>query len=524
MGLPQRYDPEISPTEIGKTQGPNPHLKFRRPDDTTPEEIREEAEWRAYQALRDIEAEQDGSDELPVASRGNFDWSNPPKNVGYINFPTRDDSYAGFKIPVEPLTVEELEEKARREAPLDSPPEVEQEDMFTIPQSSRGYITFPVRDDSYASLKVPVTPLTTEELGDRSRREASFNSPPKVEEEEIFTIPQNFRFGSGISEDTPFNFEPMPREKMETIEIEMDDLITQLDRAKLQTAAVQSSRMIQVPRGFKMDLQMTPRQLYETYARSKRVEKRSRDKGVFTKGHYKQRHGFRPEELLWNGALEKGNCLDSNLNNEIHPFFDRNHFDDCPDQIYDALIPAFRLASIFLTQPVVMHYWVACFYGVRSKDDSYGLSGWRIRDRPGTDLKRANAASDRLRELASQKLVHFTFAEKLLAEAQRPVRELFPRPVAPKGHRAYAVTQGVCNCAFETITTSGLLSSTFHVTIHRDFYIAAEKIRLMKYPNPAQNLRLYFNLAVTLCHELAHGKFVVSTVVSMSKHTGTDAL
>ena len=454
MGHPRRYGPEISSTEIAKTQGPNAHLKFRRPDEMDVEATREEEEERrAYRVLREKQTEEEGSEEPPIVPEGKFDWNDPPKTVGYITFPTRDDSYASLRIPVKPLTAEELEEKTRREAPLDSPPIIGQEDISTLPRTSK--------------------------------------------------------FGGGISEDTSFNFGPVPPERMETIELEMDDLITQLDQAKLQTASVQASRMIQVSRGFKLNMQMTPTQFYEAYANSKRVEKRCRDMGVFKKGHYKQRHGFRPEELLWNGALEKGNCLESNLNNEIHPFFNRNNFDDCPDQIYDALIPGFRLASIFLTQPAVMHYWVTCFDGVRTRDQNYGQLAWRIRDRPATDLRRANAAIDHLRELANRKLVHYTFTEQVLMEPQRPVRDLFPQPVALKGHGAYATTQNVCNCAFETIALSGILLSKYHISIHRDFYVAAEKMRLMKYSNPAQDLRLWFHLAVVLVHELAHGKLLV---------------
>ena len=284
---------------------------------------------------------------------------------------------------------------------------------------------------------------------------------------------------------------PPPR----TTDRGLDSLISLLDQTlKIEDKATTASRMVEVPSGYKLELENGIEDFYKNRAECKLVDKRKRAAGLLpmsTKRY--QRYGFRPEELLAAGALYSPNAKPSNLTNVIHPFFHRSHFDDTPDIIYDQLVPGLRLATMFLTQPVCCQYWVTLAKGERKQDWStsnrLGRHCLRIsKDVPLTPVN-ANEVIEYIKKLDNASIIHITFKKDLYLHKPKDV---------------LASTRGVCDVDFEVPHGLTFKPKRSHICLHQDFYTAANKLSKLKHPDPALVLRFHFFLACNLIHEIAH--------------------
>jgi hypothetical protein len=275
---------------------------------------------------------------------------------------------------------------------------------------------------------------------------------------------------------------------------EMDSLTKMLDKSlQLQTRATGASRFVEVDNKHTLRVEVGPSDYYRLQAHYKRLNKRKRDEGTLPRSARGERVGYRPEELLWNGALDLKDCRPSNLTNDIHPIFGRDRFDDCPDVIYDQFQPALRLATMFLTKPCCFQFWVTLGLGKRTFDPdmSHRYGDYRERIERNVPLTRANATQmiRYIKELDPATLVHFSFKQVV---------------ARPDGVFAWAMTQEICDYRVERL--QGGLKSRHVVKLHGDFYIAAEKLSHLAYPDPAAQLRFSFFLAVILLHELVWTK------------------
>ena len=284
---------------------------------------------------------------------------------------------------------------------------------------------------------------------------------------------------------------------IETAPEGLEDLIGQLDRAKLESIATAQPHRIEIPEGFQLGMGFNVTEYYGLRTQFRRLDKRKRDLGVLTKSSRRQKHGFRPEELLWYGALELKNCRSSTLQNDIHPLFHQDCFDDTPDHVYDQLRPGLALATMFLTHPACMQFWVTLAKGDRREDPEMTRRCGHLRHRitRNVDLTEENTREviKYIEDLGKAKAIHFTFAPGLVFE----------------GKAAFGTACTVCDFALEssenrsTTTNSGCLQRS-HIRLHGDFYVIAKKLSRMKYPDPAQHLRFNFILALLLVHEMAH--------------------
>ena len=272
---------------------------------------------------------------------------------------------------------------------------------------------------------------------------------------------------------------------------EIDSLTKLLDRTlRLQTQAPAASRLIEVDKKYSLSFATTPSQFYKWRAHAKRINKRKRDEGILTKSIEGNRIGFRPEELIWNGALELKDCRPSNLTNEIHSLFGRNRFDDCPDYIYDQFIPALRLATIFLTKPICFQFWVTVGLGKRKFDEEgtrrCGYATERIEKNVPMTEENTSQLISYIKEMDRSTLVHFGF---------KPALKLH-------GSHAWAVAQEICDYYVEKPRKPFIGIRRHNVRLHGDFYTAALRSAQLTHPDPAQQLRFQFFLAVVLLHEL----------------------
>ncbi len=274
---------------------------------------------------------------------------------------------------------------------------------------------------------------------------------------------------------------------------DVDMLVSQLDQTKLQTAALSSSKNIQVPKGYGLGLAFDDSSLfYQQRSEARRIDKRKRDLGVLPNHTGPQKHGFRPEELLWYGAKEIKDCKDCDLDNDIHPLLDRDRFDDTPDHIYEQLMPGLRLASLFLSHPSCMQFWVTLAQGERRMDhvmsERYHKDRHRISRNVPMTKENVKEVIRYMGDLGDAKAIHFTFTDGLKFQDSS----------------AFGTAHIVCSFQSDLEDHQAGNVQRCHVRLHSDFYVIAKKLSTMVYPDPAQKLRFNFILATLVVHELAH--------------------
>ena len=262
------------------------------------------------------------------------------------------------------------------------------------------------------------------------------------------------------------------------------------DNVIIRDMAVQVPNMIEVPRGYAVTNDTKPADHYRDQREVKVHVKRKRDVGTLLKSFrgpkLNEQYGFRANEINSAGAVSLKNCKQSDLTNEIHPLLARARFDDTPDAVYDQLIPALRLASMFLTQPVCMQFWVTLAFAKRRDDPElslkYGKRCQRIHSHVKMTKENTARVTKQLEDMGNANLIHFAFRHKTempqtdIWGCSWPIREYH-------GGRVKDLTRSL-------------------IRLHADYYIVAEKLSQLKYPEQSQVLRFSFIFATIVLHEL----------------------
>ncbi|KAL9011555.1 MAG: hypothetical protein Q9173_003609 [Seirophora scorigena] len=298
---------------------------------------------------------------------------------------------------------------------------------------------------------------------------------------------------STVAEDkdaqSPTDEVPSQENKVAEDDDDVDVLANRLDRTGIETAAPNVSRNVEVPKGFQLGMAFDIANYYHLRADFRRLDKRKRDLGVLPQSTSCQKHGFRPEELLWYGAIDLKDCKGSNLSNEIHPLLRQDLFDDTPDHVYDQLIPGLRLATFFLSHPACMQFWITLAKGERRVDHEMSRRCGKTRHRISRNLpmteENVTEVIQYMEKLGEAQAVHFTFIPGLAFE----------------GDAAFGTARTVCDFQSED---SARHMQRSNIRLHSDFYIIAKKLSTMVYPDPAQKLRFNFIFATLIVHELAH--------------------
>ena len=280
-------------------------------------------------------------------------------------------------------------------------------------------------------------------------------------------------------------------------ESDIDALIHGMNKhVVLRDLAVTEAKTLDLPRGYTVDSEITPSDFYRTRKDIRKHTKRKRQDLVIQKSSrqkWEDASGFKPYEVNYSGAVYLEECRASNLDNGIHPLLQRSRFDDTPDAIYDQFIPALRLATMFLTQPVCMQFWVTVALGKRCDDsemsNKYGRKCQRIANHVEMTKENTRRVIAHLKDLGESNIIHFAFRHKLLQEiggawgSSGPICEYLGvgRMYGPKG----PLTRSI-------------------IRLHADHYIIAKKLSQLKYPELSQTLRFNFFFANLIMHELAH--------------------
>lgn len=285
-----------------------------------------------------------------------------------------------------------------------------------------------------------------------------------------------------------------PTQASEDEDVVMTDLTGDLDRVlQFEGQGSYDPRYFDIPKGFAPRYGCLPGQFYQQREQCQRVDKRKRETGLLDQKSKLKRHGFRPEQLIWGGALDLEDCRPSSLDNQVHPIFDASRFDECPDHIYEQMGPALRLASKFLTEPICCQFWVTLAKGERMLDEEMssrlGRDAYRIRRNAPLTEENVKNVIDLINSHGKRRLVHFVFRA---------------RPSVGANDTQLGTQHTICDYKVGLSEgPDGELCRSI-ITLHSDLYVAAAKFSRLRYPDVAQKLRFSFLLAVLLVHELCH--------------------
>ena len=293
----------------------------------------------------------------------------------------------------------------------------------------------------------------------------------------------------------------LPQSSFNTqLDPEVEALIVRINKSiVIKDMAPKSPQSVFVPRGYLVDNEVKPSRFYETRVDVREHVKKRKREGVLPKQSKKQwrkeRHGFRPQEVNWNGAVHLEGCRPSNLTNDIHPIFDRSNFDDTPDSIYDQLIPGLRLATMFLTQKICMQFWVTLAMGDRRNDPEMtsrnGKLSQRIDNHVQLTDERARTVIKHINAIGKSNLIHFRFKNKL-------------QDFTPEEFGAWGTSIPICDYKGIEREYHGLKGDLVPsiIRIHADYYVIAKKLSQLTYQEESQKLRFNFLFAVLMIHEL----------------------
>ena len=284
---------------------------------------------------------------------------------------------------------------------------------------------------------------------------------------------------------------------------EVEALIMRInENVVIRDVATKNPQSILVPKGYLVDNEVKPSKFYETRGEVRDHVKKRKREGILPRQSKKQwrneRHGFRAQEVNWNGAVHLEGCKPSNLSNDIHPLFDRSNFDDTPDAIYDQLLPGLQLATMFLTQKICMQFWVTLAMGDRRDDAEMtsrnGKLSQRIDKHVELTEERARTVIEHINAIGKSKLIHFRFRHKL--------------------EGVWGTSAPICEYRGIEREYHGLKGDLVRsiVRIHSDYYIIAKKLSQLKYQEISQKLRFNFLFAVLIIHELVSRLHSISFV------------
>ena len=205
---------------------------------------------------------------------------------------------------------------------------------------------------------------------------------------------------------------------------------------------------------------------------------------------FPRRLGFDPEELVRSGALECHPCRPNDLVNPIHKLFRFSNFTNCDAGIYEALKPALRLASLWISHPSCRSFFTTVMFGQRTIDMERTLESKKLQVRVERHhMKESDEwIYDQHWDVVASN-ISFTFHASLWDN------DCYGYCSAP------SITDTFRAPVFPTVDPWRMPT---RISLLKDFYTQAGKFAALKHPDEAARLRFYFFAAVNICHELAH--------------------
>jgi hypothetical protein len=275
----------------------------------------------------------------------------------------------------------------------------------------------------------------------------------------------------------------------------IENLVRDLpDVLSYNNSATFTPSTIEVPKDFGLQLSISINHHLAQVADRRALEKYRRLLG-YRRDTSKRRPvklGFDPVELIKKQAVtfaENPITPTCSLDGEIHRIFRLENWHGCPDNIYDVLKPALRLATLFLTSQATAHFWLTLLFGQREPcaktSEAYGQPCFRIRENVSWSEERHATFKNFLENQVDT--VHFYFHHD---------------PLPPE--TAYASMGLVKDYKNGLMRKMNQKCHKSRVCLHSDFYTTAKKLSMIRFREPAMVLRFNLFLAICLSHEIAH--------------------
>lgn len=179
----------------------------------------------------------------------------------------------------------------------------------------------------------------------------------------------------------------------------------------------------------------------------------------------------------------------SPLDNDVHPLFSQTRWPGLYPGYYNLLVPALRIATKFMTEPLLLEWWKHTLFG-RVAFDEHGR-----RHLVYTPYEATNHASQQL--------------HMLLEQALPTVLELYFHNLDKEGLRidgcafsSKAAYLKFCRDGHDPFMPWDPLFDTPRIVLHSQFLFSLKY--LSKYGSTGEVENMNLRTAITLCHELAH--------------------
>lgn len=268
----------------------------------------------------------------------------------------------------------------------------------------------------------------------------------------------------------------------------VSDLCSTMDKTSLCLSDQPSARRIKIPQAYKFSISVEPKCHYDEVAL---FNAGTGNRQIGGEKRKCEELGFKPLEVIRKGTLYvKGLDLKSTLSGEIHPIFNEKHWTDCPHHVYAVIKLALLLLGKFLTTPQCLQHFLTVLKGERKYcvETSFRKQKtcYRIRD---DVLLTPESIVELKRHIQSMNgSITFQFLGAAMSTSY--------------ADKFFATARMVpCNHSSCSITTSPQKAV---ISLRTDFYIQAQKLCRLQYPDPAQVLRFQLFTAINLIHEFAH--------------------
>ncbi|EUC50056.1 hypothetical protein COCMIDRAFT_82856 [Bipolaris oryzae ATCC 44560] len=178
----------------------------------------------------------------------------------------------------------------------------------------------------------------------------------------------------------------------------------------------------------------------------------------------------------------------TDLDNDIHPLFQSSRWPDLRPEDYTLLLPALRIASKFMSEPVILKWWKHTLFGEVKLDKT------RRRYLASTPYETSNYANNELHVLLIKKLPH--------------VLELMFENLDKNTSRTDGCAFG-SNAAYIKFRHDLVMAPVYpffdtpRILLHSQYWFSLKY--LLSHGGSAHELKtVYLRMAITLCHELTH--------------------
>ncbi|XP_014556993.1 hypothetical protein COCVIDRAFT_77369, partial [Bipolaris victoriae FI3] len=191
----------------------------------------------------------------------------------------------------------------------------------------------------------------------------------------------------------------------------------------------------------------------------------------------------------WRGKLSRIIRLPKiDLDNKIHPLFQSRRWPDLKREDYTLLLPALRIATKLMTEPAILKWWKHTLFG-RVEVDKF-----RRRYLANTPYESSDDADSEL---------HVFFTKKLPYVLEIGFENL-DKSMARIDGCAFGSTAAYIRFRHSLILAAAYpFFDTPRIILHTQYLFSLKY--LLSHGGSAHELKtLYLQLAITLCHELAH--------------------